>query len=161
MVEHDEILLAAVLLAAQQLLAWYIQQLDGHATGIADAVELRVGIAVGQANPGLPLLAGLGEDALTHLRAQVLGHCHFGCYAAMGLGVGIAQISGTAAVLVDDANSGLDDVLGHGRFIRRDLLLGRNRAGFFPGVPEAGQQPGQQAERHQPQQRFDQASTKP
>ncbi|MCY1422338.1 hypothetical protein D9M71_380150 [compost metagenome] len=79
----------------------------------------------------------------------------------MGLGVGIAQVTGAAAVLVDDADGGLDNVLGHGHLIRRDLLLGRDRAVLLPGVPEASQEPTEQAKRDQPQQYFHQAPTKP
>jgi hypothetical protein len=57
-VEHHEVLFASMCLIAQQLFARHIEQLDRHAPGVADAVELRVGIAVGQAHRRCQVLPG-------------------------------------------------------------------------------------------------------
>lgn len=89
-VEHDEVLLAVVALAGHQFGAGHVEQLDGHAAGVVGAVLLRVGVAVGEAHPGVPYLARLGEHALVQVGGQVGVDGDFGLHAAVGLGVGVA-----------------------------------------------------------------------
>ncbi|MNQ85657.1 hypothetical protein D3C85_1008290 [compost metagenome] len=67
MAEHHKVLFASLLLIAQQLLARHIEQLDRHAPGIADTVELWISVAVGQAHRRLPGFTGLAEHTLTQL----------------------------------------------------------------------------------------------
>ena len=142
----------AGLLVGQQLFARHIKQLDRHAAGIANAVELRVGVAVGQPHHRLPGFARFGEHTLAQCRVKVGQHADFGLHATVGLGVGIAQVARAFAVLVNDAHGGLDDALGHRRFTGRDLFIRRHRPAVLPGVPGGGGQPAEQAQADQPQQ---------
>ncbi|MNR48978.1 hypothetical protein D3C85_1682930 [compost metagenome] len=73
--------------------------------------------------------------------------------------MGIAQVARAFAVLLDDANSGLDDVLGHGRFAGRNLFLVRDRSLVLPGKPGRGQCPAEQPDAQQPQERLAQKGT--
>jgi len=141
MVEHDKILFATPLLAWQQLSPRYVEQLDRHPPGIPDAVKLRVSVAIGQTHHRLPGFTRCGEYALAQCRIEIVDHLDLGFDAAVGLGVGIAQITGVLAVLVHDPDRRLDSVLGHGGFTRGDLFLGRDRAAMLPGVPARGQSP--------------------
>ncbi|MNK82614.1 hypothetical protein D3C87_1023940 [compost metagenome] len=150
--EHHKVLFTSPLPVAQQLLARHIEQFDRHAPGIADAVELRVGIAVGQAHRRLPDFPRLAEHALAQLAWQFRQHLNLGLHTAVGLGMGVAQVAGAFTVLIDDAHGGLDDVPGHRGFVVRNQLLRRDRPAMLPGKPGAGQGPAQHAESQQPQQ---------
>ncbi len=88
--EHHKVLLGPCLLVGEQLCARHVEQLDGHAARIADAVELRVGVAVGQPHHGLPGLARFGKDTLAQCGVEVGQHLDFGLHATVGLGMGIA-----------------------------------------------------------------------
>ena len=70
----------------------------------------------------------------------------------MRLGVGIAQIARTFAVLVDDAHCGLNDVLRHRRFARWNLLLRGYRPTMLPGEPRGGDGPAKEGDDQQDQQ---------
>lgn len=61
MAEHHEILFMLLLAIAEQLLARNLKQLDRHSARVANAVELWIGIAVGQPDQRLPGLARLAE----------------------------------------------------------------------------------------------------
>lgn len=145
-VEHDEVLLGVVALAGHQLGAGDVEQFDGHAAGVAGAVELRVGVAVGEADHGVPPVARLGEYALAQAGGDIAGDRDFGLHAAVGLGVGVTQHAGVVAVLFDDAHGVFDDGLGELGFARRDFFLGGDGAGEFPGVVEAADAPAEQAD---------------
>ena len=149
LVEHDEVLLAVMAAAGQEFFAGHVEQLDGHAARVVLAVELRVGVAVGEAHPGVPALARFGEHAATQGRVEVGAYLEFGLHAAVGLGVGIAQDAGVVAVLFDHADGVLDDRLGDAGFVRGDLLFRGHRAGEFPGVVEAADGPAAEAEGQQ------------
>ena len=133
-VEHHKVLLAGMLRALCQFFTGHIQQLDCHAAGIAGVVELRVGIAVGQAHPGLPGLAWFAEYTALQAAIDIGADGDFGLHAAMRLGVGIAQHAGIVAVLFDHADGIFNDALGERGFIGRDLLFSRHRAGELPAV---------------------------
>lgn len=148
-VEHDEVLLAVVALAGHQFGAGHVEQLDGHAAGVVGAVLLRVGVAVGEAHPGVPHLARLGEHALAQVGGQVGVDGDFGLHAAVGLGVGVAQHAGVVAVLFDDADGVFDDGLGLLGFVRRDLFLGRDRAAELDAVVHPADAQADEAEQGQ------------
>ena len=149
LVEHDEVLLAVMAAAGQEFFAGHVEQLDGHAARVVLAVELRVGVAVGEAHPGVPALARFGEHAATQGRVEVGAYLELGLHAAVGLGVGIAQDAGVVAVLFDHADGVLDDRLGDAGFVRGNLLFRGHRAGEFPGVVEAADGPAAEADGQQ------------
>lgn len=70
MAEHHEILFMLLLAIAEQLLARNLEQLDCHPSRVANAVELRIGIAVGQPDQRLPGLARLAEHTLSQRLRQ-------------------------------------------------------------------------------------------
>ena len=154
MVEHHKILFGAALLTGHQLSARDVQQFDGHPPGIANAVKLRVGVAVGQAHHGVPGLARFGEDTLTQGRIQVAQHLNLGVDATMCLGVSIAQVAGVFPVLIDNFEGGLNRIPGHRGFAGRDFLLRGHRPAVLPGIPAAGQCPADQPQRYQCQQQL-------
>ena len=88
-IEHHEVLLAGVLRAFAEFFTGHIQQLDRHPSRIAGPVELRVGIAIGQAHPGLPGFAGLTEHAVLQAAIEIGADGDFGLHATVGFGVGI------------------------------------------------------------------------
>ncbi len=85
---------------------------------------------------------------------QIIQYLHLRLDAAMGLGVGIAQIPCVFAVLIDNFDRSLDRVLSHRGFTRRDLLLSRYRTTVLPGEPAAGQCPAEQSQRYYNQQQL-------
>ncbi|MND64815.1 hypothetical protein D3C80_561620 [compost metagenome] len=94
----------------------------------------------------MPGFARLAEHTLAQFTWQFRQHLNLGLHTAMGLGMGVAQVAGAFTVLIDDAHGGLDDVLGHRRFVVRNQLLRRDRPAMLPGKPGAGQGPAQHAE---------------
>ena len=141
--EHYEVLLCACLLVRHQLFARHVQQFERHASCIADAVKLRVGVAIGQAHQRLPGLARLGENTLAQGRVEIRQHTDFGFHATVSLGVCIAQVARAFAMLVNDTHRRLDDALGHCRFTGGYLLSRRHRAAVLPGKPGHSDQPAQ------------------
>src|SRR3990167_8990527 len=133
----------------------------GRAEGIAHAIKLRVGIAVGQAHPGLPGFARLAQYAVLPLRRKIAAHAHLGFHATVGFGMGIAQYAGVAAVLFYDTNGVFDDGLGMGAFISRDLLLTGHRAGELPAVVGVAQCCASQAQHQQQEQHTAQQAAQP
>ncbi|MNF69620.1 hypothetical protein D3C84_515070 [compost metagenome] len=148
-VEHHEVLFARVRRVCHQFRAWHVEQLDGHAASVAHAVELREGVAIGQAHPGLPGLAWLGEDAGAQVAGDLGNYRHLGLHAAMGLGVGVAQNAGVVAVLFDDADGVVDDGLGLRGLTGGYHFFGGYRAGEFPAVVGLARQPADQADHQQ------------